>query len=507
MSRLVGRDLMRSPRDLALWRNGHDYYALGRKVFRLSGGSHDEAPVLSVYDTETMAVLGRTGSRLPVALRRSQDDHVRLLREANSVRMAILEEEAIGFLREVRQTYPDMPLVVSWSGGKDSAVASAVARRAFPEERITHVFADTTIELPATYEHLRQFRKENPATPFLVGIPARDFLELCQEIGPPSRVQRWCCSTHKAAPLSDALRAVAGADRVMTVTGLRRMESAKRNSYERVTEGEKIGAQYRLSPLLDWSDYELWCWILTRGIDFNAAYRSGFDRVGCAFCPNSGDWTEMLLANAFPAYWRRWLGFLARFFEDAGVTDAAAYVRSGAWRGRAGGAVGAARLPRSGTYDIATVPCVSDECAVAYEFTQEFDVHVLAELLTPFGRVSGDFRRAEAADFDVLGPYGSFSLRAIPLWKRVRVAFADLRTRRRLEGALRLQFRKLQACVGCGACAALCPGSAIVSVGAAYQIVDDRCTNCLACVRGIEKGCRAAASVNVARGRVNARRT
>lgn len=507
MSRLVGRDLMRSPRDLALWRSGHDYYALGQRVFRLSGGCHDKMPVMSIYDAETMAILGRPRSRLPAALRRSQEDQVCFLREANSVRMAILEEEAIGFLREVRQSYPNMPMVVSWSGGKDSAVASAIAKRTFPDERITHVFADTTIELPATYEHLKQFRKENPATPFLVGIPARDFLELCQEIGPPSRVQRWCCSTHKAAPLGDVLRAVAGAGHVMTVTGLRRMESVKRNYYERITKGEKIGAQYRLSPLLEWSDYDIWCWILTRGIDFNTAYRSGFDRVGCAFCPNSGDWTELLLANTFPIYWRNWLGFLKEFFKEAGVTDSTAYVSSGAWRGRAGGAVGATRLPRSETYDIATIPCVSDECAVAYEFTQEFDVHVLAELLKPFGRVSGDFRCVEAADFDVLGPFGAFSLRAIPLWKRVRVAFADLRTRRRLEGALRLQFRKLQACVGCGACAALCPANAIVGVGVSYQIVVDRCTNCLACVRGIEKGCRAAASVNVARGRVNARRT
>ena len=29
MSRLVGRNLMRSPRDLVLWRSGHDYYVLG----------------------------------------------------------------------------------------------------------------------------------------------------------------------------------------------------------------------------------------------------------------------------------------------------------------------------------------------------------------------------------------------------------------------------------------------------------------------------------------------
>lgn len=496
MSRLVGRDLMRNPRDLVLWRNGHDYYALGRKVFRLAGGNCDQPPVLSVHDAEIMAVLARPASRLPAALRRPASEQMNLLREANSVRLAILEEEAVSFLRDVRRDYPDLPLVVSWSGGKDSAVASAVAQRAFPEERITHVFADTTMELPTTYEYLKRFREENPATPFVVGLPVRGFFDLCREIGPPSHIQRWCCTTHKAAPLSDVLSAVGGGSDVLAVCGLRRSESQRRKAYPRVITQGKIGKQVLLSPLADWTDFDIWVWLLTAGGALNRAYLYGLDRVGCAFCPDASDWGDMIGLEAFSDHYRPWLSLLTEIAAAAGLERPEEYASSGAWKSRRGGNIGTVGLARASTYDIVTTPCQNDECSTSYELIEQFDFAVLGELLKPFGAVSRSVHADEMAYFEVVGPHGAFAVKAIPLWKRIRVTFEGPGARRRLEGTLRLQLRKLQACVGCGACAAVCPSGAITRVGPAYHIAEAKCSHCLQCARGLKAGCRAAQSLN-----------
>lgn len=498
MERLTGESLMARPADFVLWRSGREYFAAGRKVCRLSGGSAFEPPRLTVHDADLMRLLrGKRPGRRPAWLRRDPEETVALVAEANSLRLAVLEEEAVAFLREVREQHPDLPLVVSWSGGKDSAVASELARRAFPDERITHVFADTTIELPSTYDYLRTFRKANPAIPFLIGAPARDFFELCREIGPPSRIQRWCCTTHKAAPLADVLRAVGGQGQVLCVTGVRSSESVRRQGYGRVSNLAKIGPQIQVNVIAGWSDLDVWLWQVAHGGKTNSGYLFGLDRVGCAHCPANATWSEMVMGGLYADLSAFWTSFLTEVFERADVADPSNYVSSGRWKGRATGNVGASRLPGGHVYDIETLPCQDDDCATSYELAVPFDLERLMELLRPFGDVSADLRRPEAGYYDVVGPWGTFGLRAIPYWQRIRVVFDSPTTRRRLEGTLRLQFRKLQACVGCGGCAALCPQDAIIAVGEAYRIVPDRCNHCLECARGLRAGCRAADSLHV----------
>lgn len=497
MQGLIGEPLMARPADLVLWRSGRVYYAGGRKVFSLSGGDYAHPPHLQVHDQELLSLLrGRRKGRRPEWLRRDSATTRELIADGNIVRLVRLEEEAVDFLHQVRESYPDLPLVVSWSGGKDSTVASMLAQRAFPTERIPHVFADTTIELPSTYEFLREFRRINPAIPLLVGLPARDFFELCREIGPPSRIQRWCCTTHKAAPLTDVLRAIARDRHILVVTGLRRFESASRKSYDRVARKHKIAIEVQLNPVADWSDSDVWLWHIVKAMPMNEAYAIGLDRVGCMHCPSAGDWTELVISARWRHQTDKWRQTLIELFAGWGVVDAAAYVDQGQWKGRSTGNVGSVHLGRALTYHIGITPCQDDPCAVTYELAPQFDLGMLFELLKPFGNVSRQVGPDIVGDYRVSGPNGSFALHALPHWGRIRVTFATAATRRQLEGAIRLQLRKLQACIGCSGCAALCPRGAIVGVGSAYHIVDERCSHCLACVRGLKAGCRAAHSLN-----------
>lgn len=262
-----------------------------------------------------------------------------------------------------------------------------------------------------------------------------------------------------------------------------------------------MASQIQANPIFDWTELDVWACTLSASLPFNAAYRAGFDRVGCAFCPNSGAWTEALLAQVFAEPWQVWRALLVEIFAQAGVNEPEEYVRSGAWKGRAKGSVGLAPLRGADAYDVASLPCATDECSVTYELSRPFSLDALTELLTPFGAVSADVRTAEVGQFHVVGPYGTFALRATPHWQRIRATFGDRRTRRRLEGTLRLQFRKLQACVGCGGCASLCPQGAITAVGDNYQVISERCTHCLLCVRGLKAGCRAADSLHARRVR------
>ncbi|MGQ9730506.1 MAG: phosphoadenosine phosphosulfate reductase domain-containing protein [Candidatus Zipacnadales bacterium] len=241
--------------------------------------------------------------------------------------MTQLEEEAVSFLRQTRQRYQDLPVVVSWSGGKDSTTASFIARRAFPDERIIHLFADTTIELPCTYDYMREFRTAYPAVPFLIELPARDFFALCREIGPPSRIQRWCCTTQKAAPLTKLLHTIGAERKVLVVAGLRQDESPRRQDYERVQPRVKVAQQVRISPIIEWSEFDVWAWTLRRGIPINRGYGLGLNRIGCLFCPYSPPWTEIIIETVFRTLYQRWLTLLQETAKAAGVTDPVGYVQ------------------------------------------------------------------------------------------------------------------------------------------------------------------------------------
>ena len=498
MEALIGTKLLDRPSDFVFWRSGRDYYAAGRKVFHIVGGGWNVAPYIRIYDTELFECLSgyKHNSKLSF-LSRSVDETVNLLYMANTKHVTDIEEEAIAFLQYIRACHPNLPLIVSWSGGKDSTVASVLTRKAFPNEIIPHVFADTTIEMPSTYEYLKIFRTVNPDVPIFVSKPACEFFELCREIGPPSRIQRWCCTTQKTVPLSKIFHEISNGNNILSVGGLRRNESFRRQNYERIINNEKIDIQILLSPLIEWTDFDVWLCTLMNTLPINQAYRSGIDRVGCAPCPNSSDWYIMIASYIYKSYYDSWRNLLIDIFREAEVKNPEAYVDNGAWKNRRGGGIGALGLKRTVLYRIKTEQCETDERIVNYKLCPGFSIVVMHEILKIFGEVECELCDDDWGHFSVNGPYGSFAVSAFPRCGYVYVVFDNCNTKRRLVRTLRLQLSKIQMCVGCCGCMTKCPNDAILGVGECWYIESRRCNYCLKCVRSIKSGCIAANSLHV----------
>ena len=121
---------------------------------------------------------------------------------ANRKRYEDITDEATRFIRKMSESYDTTEMYVSFSGGKDSTVVSSLVMRALCTEEILHIYGDTTLEFPETEAYVARFRKTYPKTPVLTSRNKdKNFEELCEQLGPPSRVMRWCCTIFKTGAI------------------------------------------------------------------------------------------------------------------------------------------------------------------------------------------------------------------------------------------------------------------------------------------------------------------
>ena len=87
-----------------------------------------------------------------------------------------------------------------------------------------------------------------------------------------------CCRIRKVEPFK---RAIAGYDG--WITGLRREQSAARAATEAVEWDAEHGL-YKVSPLLEWTEAEVWQYIRARRLPYNPLHDRQFPSIGCAPC-------------------------------------------------------------------------------------------------------------------------------------------------------------------------------------------------------------------------------
>jgi phosphoadenosine phosphosulfate reductase len=90
--------------------------------------------------------------------------------------------------------------------------------------------------------------------------------------------RRGCCAIRKVEPFR---RAVSG--RGAWVTGIRRAQSAGRAMAAPVAWDGEYGL-HKVSPLLEWTEKEIWEYIRRKRLPYNTLHDQGFPSIGCAPC-------------------------------------------------------------------------------------------------------------------------------------------------------------------------------------------------------------------------------
>lgn len=432
-----------------------------------------------------------------------ENEYIKKFIEANKIRLNSIVTEANDYIREVSKKYDMDSMFVSFSGGKDSTVTSDLVINALNNEKVIHIYGDTTLEYPETAVYLEEFKSFHPMTPMLIAKNKdQDFNELCKVIGPPSRMMRWCCTIFKTGAITRKIDSTfKNKIKVLTFQGLRRNESIARSKYDRESSGAKITKQQTVAPIIDWLDFDVWLYILTKKIPFNNAYKKGFARVGCWCCPNNSYWSEYLSHIYMNEQYTRFHKILLDFAEQIGKPDPAEYISSGGWKARQGGN----GLEYSSNAVLSFKPCVLEENAYNFELIKPID-ETLYELFKPFGILDFNIGNKRLGEVYILekkdkqpilkltGKIGQNYLK-VSVLKNTAI-FNKPKTN---EMLIKNQITKFQTCIGCMACESVCKFNAInikhnekqdgKEINISYKIDENKCVGCLECVKHFSGGC------------------
>lgn len=228
--------------------------------------------------------------------------------------------------------YTGAPLHFCISGGKDSSVIQQLAI----EARVPAVFVHTltTVDAPETVHFVRSEFGRLRVLGYAARIdrPPRSMWRLIEDkCGfPPMRMARYCCQLIKE-------RQVLSADgrKAMIVTGVRWSESVRRRSRgafealgssvennlilaedndpaRKLFEDCKLKGTRVCNPIVDWSDEDVWTFLLSCGVPYNPLYDRGFKRVGCIGCPMASVREREAQFRAWPGYARAYIRALDR---------------------------------------------------------------------------------------------------------------------------------------------------------------------------------------------------
>jgi len=405
-------------------------------------------------------------------------DYKRKTVDANKLLMQRKEDEAIVFIRNVTKEYEEWPKFISFSGGKDSITTAMLVKKAIG--KIPLFFADTTLEYPETYEFIEKFAREYDFE--LVKDPRSnrfyrsecEFFELCEELGPPSQLFRWCCTVFKSYPVNKFYLTLS--KDILTFDGIRRGESKNRKGYSKVSRVKKIPRQLAAYPIFYWMDFDVWLYIWTNNFLINPLYELGHSRIGCWMCPNASPLNCFFRKHTHLRLWAKFERVLFDYAKRHGKDSQ--WVIGDYWR-----------LRRSRKDKLAVVSSkhvCGDQETFIYHFKAPINAHLL-EFLKPFGNVDVKdvrdraFYRVSGNPLNIAGVIGGFD---------IRVTFSPgefLRTKKLFEK----QIAKALNCIGCGGCIGVCPNGAINIVSQKFAIDQSRCSHCLLCTKSqfVTSGC------------------
>lgn len=239
---------------------------------------------------------------------------------------------------DMSKYYYNAPLIVCYSGGKDSDILLDIAEKCLKSDEFEVLNAHTTVDAPETVYHIRKVFKRldekgiktTIQMPKYKGKPT-SMWKLIEDKGiPPTRINRYCCSVLKEASTPNRMAAV-GVREDESVNRRGRdiflLRAVKKEDFEYrslqhmnamflidkkykdrphheciIIEAAKKHKDTLVNPIYHFTTVDVWNYIRENNVDINPLYSKGYKRVGCIGCPLGGRKNMIKEFEDYPKY-------------------------------------------------------------------------------------------------------------------------------------------------------------------------------------------------------------
>jgi phosphoadenosine phosphosulfate reductase len=411
--------------------------------------------------------------------------------EGNSEILHEIEREAITFVENTAQEY-NLPIVVAFSGGKDSLAVLLLVKKALLNQSYHIIFINTGIEFPETvdnvYSTATHYDLQNQL--LVKNVEKDQFFRVLQLYGFVARDYRVCCKTVKLGPTSQLIEEHFP-EGCLSYIGQRRYESHRRSASGRIWKNPWVPKQVGASPIHNWTAMMIWLYIFSENAPYNPLYEAGFERIGCMFCPASTMRELTIIADKCPSEWQRWESHAEEVAERQGMSKE--WLTHGFWRWK-NHPPKIRELAHQMNIDLQSkyVDQESEPLSFVLEFEDEpsnemirgrfnkpIDIVRATAFLPAIGEVIVDLERRM---IEVTIPNSESKMKAF-LFESGYFSFSGPVTNKIANRFAQSVLRGLL-CTACGTCQSLCSNEAIVIETNQARIIKENCSQCGECLRG-----------------------
>ncbi len=462
-----------------VWIINSDGIVIGSGIARMSG--EEMAQETKGFAVKIREVSGSTEFKINEKTA-SWDDAV----EANKRDLNVIENEAASFVNRVIERNGNLPLVVGFSGGKDSLATYLVVEEATGESPPIF-FMDTGLELPETIQFIRSFAKKRAVK--IIGEEAGDqFWESIDTFGPPARDFRWCCKVLKLGPAATSIAEIIGSE-TLSFMGQRKLESFQRSIEPRVTENPWVPGQISVNPIQNWNALEVWLYTFLKKEEFNPLYTRGYHRMGCYLCPASPLAELESLRETHPAYYEKWESKMKEWAEKYGFPDE--WYELGFWRWKTlpqgqmnlvnqlGLNISSTRQSPGEKLELnvtkGVAPCTKSGFSLEGAFSTGLDLNRVSKIMPIFGKTRlseelGVLRTVSGENHISLFTSGSVVVRG-----------PDEKSVGELTEKIERATKRALLCQACGSCVPQCEYGALNLKDGKISVSENNCIGCLEC--------------------------